>query len=304
MTEPDPLIGRVIGTSRRFVTFLLGDDSTPKTGTAASKAIDATLGDLVRVEKRGSEWVIQSVHPAKHRLARSYRGELRPIAHNLDHLFIVTAIPPLFNTHAIDRVLAVAHEQEIPTSIILNKVDLAPESAAALLAPYTSIGLTVLTMSAKFGNGVEPLLHELSGPELHIVAFTGVSGAGKSTILNCLIPGLKQRTAEVSRKTGQGKQTTSHPVAHVFPRTGLEPLLLVDLPGIQNFGVAHLSRESIAESFPEFRAGKRRCPFDNCSHIYEEECEVRARVERGDVSASRYLSYLSMVEEVETAPKY
>jgi ribosome biogenesis GTPase len=303
MTEHHPL-GRVVGTSRRFVYFLLGDSPEPLTGTASSRALEATIGDLIEVEERGSEWVVTKVLPAGHRLTRSYRGEIRTIAHNLDHLFIVTAVPPLFNTHAIDRVLTVAHQQQIPCTILFNKIDLAPEDTEFILDPYRAMGTAVLATSAKLNRGLDKLSAMLHDSSMKIAAFTGISGAGKSTLLNRLVPGLTQRTGEVSRKTGQGKQTTSHPIAHLFKRPGMEPALLIDLPGIQNFGVAHLSREEIVASFPEFRSLRVQCPFDNCSHINEELCVVKDALETGELSASRYLSYLGMIEECEEGKRY
>jgi len=298
-----PSVGRILRTSRRFVQILDRSGAIIE-ATVSSKALDVTVGDAVEFESKGVETVVVKLIPARNSLARSYRNEVWRIAANLDHLFIVASVFPLFNNTFIDKVLLVAALQSIPVTLILNKNDLDLSATREALLVYETLGVPVLFTSAKEGSGIDELRTVLGTESLRIAALTGVSGVGKSSLLNQLIPQASTRTGEVSARTGQGRQTTTQAVAYLYPAGRIEPLLLIDLPGMQNFGVNHLRPNEISYGFIEIAEHAARCEFSNCRHLAEPRCAVKDALESGAIAPSRYESYLRILTEVEEAQPY
>lgn len=293
----------VIGSSRRFVHLLDADGKAIK-AQSSSKALDITVGDAVLYAYRKDEAVVTEILPAKNYLARSYREETRKIAANLDQLFIVTAVGQLFNTFFLDRIMTVAACENIPFTLVVNKIDLGVDDTRLLSEIYERIGVPVVYTSAKAGKNMDLLEQALADASFRIVALGGTSGVGKSTLLNQLIPGTERKTAEVSERTGQGRQTTSQAYGYMYQREGTSPLLVIDLPGIQSFGVHHLSKESVAESFPEIVERMFECEFDNCSHIAEHDCAIKRALTLGQIAPQRYDSYVRMIAEIDEAKPY
>jgi len=219
-------------------------------------------------------------------------------------LYVVTAVIPLFNTVFVDRVLAVAHLEEIQATLILNKTDLGTEDTAPLIDIYERLEIPIFYTSAKHDHGLDEIRSQLETPALSIVALAGVSGVGKSTILNKLVPEAERKTAEVSRKTGKGRQTTSQSVGYLYNRNETPDLLIIDLPGVQNFGVTNLSPRQAAEGFPEFAEKMAQCEYHDCTHTAEPNCAVKDAVDARELSASRYYSYLHMLDEIDEAKEY
>lgn len=293
----------VITATRRSVHLRTSNGETLK-GRVSTHARDITVGDTVTYTIDRGEAFITKVLPARNYLTRAYRERKKKLAANLDRVFIVTATAPLFNEIFVDRIIAVATREEIPCTLIVNKTDLDLESTLPLVQTYERLGIPVLYTSARLGEGMSAVEAALADPRLQIVALAGVSGVGKSSILNHLVPAAESRTAEVSHRTGQGKQTTSQSRGYSYNRSTAPPLLIIDLPGIQKFGVTHLTKREAAESFFEFRERSLECRFSDCSHTAEDECGVKDAVDAGTIALSRYVSYLDMIDEIESAREY
>jgi ribosome biogenesis GTPase / thiamine phosphate phosphatase len=247
---------------------------------------------------------LSEVAPRRNFLARTYGGKMKEIAVNLDLVAIVSAVGPLFSTDFVDRVLAVAWLQAIPSVLIVNKIDLGVDSVKGLIDVYQQLGERVILTSIRKQQGVEEVARLFSAAEIRTVALVGISGVGKSALFNYLIPAGGQKTAAVSRKTGQGRRTTSVAVGHRYLDRRGQWKLLIDLPGIQNFGVSDLSAAKVALAFPEFTARQGACEYSDCRHRAEPNCAVKDAVDRGEIALSRYRSYLNMLTEIDAAQQF
>lgn len=292
----------VVSATRRYV-FIALPDGTRVRAKLRPKLDDVAVGDRVTWSSDGSSKTITAVLPRRNLLSRSFRGTTKRLAANVDLAVIVTAPPPLFNAKFIDRVLAVTGSEGVPALLVINKSDLGRSQCDEIAQRYSSV-TTSLVVSAHSNEGLAALQEILRDPALKIVTLAGVSGVGKTTILSSLVPSLELRVREVSPKTGQGRQTTSQAIGFDYPRGEGANALLVDLPGIQSFGVTHLSKEQILSSFTEFTALVSECEYSNCSHIAELVCGVKRGLEMGSVAKSRYDSYLDMINELELAREY
>jgi len=297
------LPARVISVSRRNVKLLLENRVVEGVSSRALK--DVTVGDMVAASPGKDKFFIEEILPRKNCLARSYREQQKSLASNLDHVFIVTAVESLFQPLFIDRVIGVCRSEDIPVTLVVNKADLPAETTVETIEIYKELKIPIHIMSVKKSLRWNEFLQLLANPQLNVVALAGVSGVGKSTILNKLVPEASRRTGEVSRKTGLGIQTTTLAVGYEYkPEARVTPLLVIDLPGVQSFGVAHLSKDGVIHGFSEIEAIGRKCKFGNCSHMAEEECEVKVALEDGRIAFFRYESYCRMIEEIKEARKY
>jgi ribosome biogenesis GTPase len=258
----------------------------------------AVIGDRVVVERLADgTGAIASVEPRERRFSRrqpgprgSWREDVMVANPDLVALVFSCAHPPP-NPRLIDRFLVVAEYNEVPTLIVANKVDLVGADAArAIFGPYERIGYAVVYASAKAGIGLEDLRTRLAG-RLSIV--TGPSGVGKSTVLNALQPGLHLATGEVSEALHKGRHTTTH--AELLPLAGPEGGYVADTPGIRELGLWQIPSTELAWCFPEFRDHLGRCAFNDCTHLHEPRCGLRAAVGTGGVSEERYDSYRRML---------
>ena len=217
------------------------------------------------------------------------------LAANLDQcMLVVTVNYPETSTTFIDRFLASAEAYRVPVNIIFNKTDAYDEDELryldGLINLYTTIGYPCFKVSAKTGEGVDTIKEELKG---RITLFSGHSGVGKSTLLNALIPDLNVRTAEISSAHDTGMHTTTFSEMYDLPEGGH----LIDTPGIKGFGTFNMEKEEVDHYFREIFRISSECKYGNCTHTHEPGCAVRQAVEDHLISESRYLSYLSMLND-------
>lgn len=300
ITEPES--GIVLRASRRWIEFIdrKGDEHRGMSSTSILE--DITIGDIVSFKKEGNEIKVISVHERKNFLARQSNTRIKRIAANLNHLYIVTALGPLLNFAFIDRILCAAEEQNIPSSIILNKIDLPNSDVEGIIEYYEKIGIPILRTSAKAGD-IHDLESDFGLDNKNIVSFAGLSGVGKSSLLNVLVPDAARNTANVSTKTGQGKQTTSQSMAYRYKALDSESLI-IDLPGIQNFGITYLDKHDIMRGMPDILRYAPECEYSDCAHLAESSCAVKDALDTGEIALFRYESYCSMLEEIEDAREY
>lgn len=242
---------------------------------------------------------IEGIHPRRTLLQRRSPGRshgVRAVAANVDQVVVVgAACSPDWDPGLIDRFTAVAEANDLPVLVVINKADLDPE-AAALGAPYRAASYDVLVTSVPLGHGLSALRERL---DQQVSLFTGPTGVGKSSLLNALAPGLRLRTAEVSRRSGAGRHTTVAAEMHPLGGEGF----VVDTPGLRDIGLWGLEPLEVTAAFPEFAALPIGCRFDNCRHRGEPGCEVAAAVERGVLARSRVESYRRLLAEAELASR-
>ncbi len=216
------------------------------------------------------------------------------IASNIDMVFLVVTLKePRTSQGFIDRFLVAAESFRIPACLVFNKMDLYDEDeradVEALADLYRQIGYETLFTSVVTGQGIEALRKMLEG---RVSLFSGHSGTGKSALVNAVEPSLQLRVGEISQQHHKGKHTTTF--AEMFPFAGG---YLMDTPGIKEFGLIRYGKEEVRDYFPEIRALQHQCRFSNCLHLQEPGCAVLQAVEEGTISASRYLNYVSIVED-------
>ncbi len=259
-----------------------------------------SVGDRVDFEEKEDANVIVKILDRKNyiiRKASNLSKHSQIIAANVDQAFlIVTVNYPLTTTTFIDRFLAAAEAYRIPVNLIFNKIDrYRPndmDRLAELKGIYESIGYKCYEISAKEGTHLDIIREALKG---NINLLSGHSGVGKSTLINAIQPGLDLKTGEISEAHSQGKHTTTFSEMFELDFDGY----IIDTPGIRGFGTIDMKKEEMSHFFPEIFRTSEHCQFNNCSHLHEPKCAVKGAVEVGDISMSRYESYLGMIMEDE-----
>ena len=245
---------------------------------------DETVGIISEIEDRKNYIVRKSVKLSK---------QIHIIAANIDQVFLLITIrEPKTYTIFIDRFLATAEAYDIPAVLLFNKIDLYDAEELGelryLMAIYSEIGYTCLDISAKTGKNLDRVADLMKGKTS---VFAGYSGVGKSTLINYVAPELNLRTSEISEQHMQGQHTTTFAQMYDLEIGGR----IIDTPGIRGFGMVDMDKDEIGDYFPELLALKADCKFNNCLHLDEPKCAVKAALERDEISWSRYRSYVQMV---------
>lgn len=255
------------------------------------KKSDLACGDRVEVQlTSANDGVVEHIQPRSSLLYRSNEYRKKLLAANVTQIVIVLAAIPSFYEELLNRCLIASEAADIQALILLNKSDL-PESAAAFtqLEPYRSLGYRVQTLSAT--ENAEPLREWLRG---HTSVLVGQSGMGKSTLVNGLLPEARTRTREISEVLDSGKHTTT--AARLYHLDADSHL--IDSPGLQEFGLQHLSIDQMEHAFIEFRPYLGRCRFNDCRHLKEPDCAILGAAADGKISETRLKCYWSLLAEL------
>ncbi len=245
---------------------------------------DETLGVITEIEDRRNYIIRRSVKLSK---------QTHIIAANIDQVFLlITLKEPKTYTIFIDRFLATSEAYDIPAILLFNKMDIYDDAelkeVEELISIYRKVGYPCYKISAKTGTGVDALKAHMTGKTN---MFAGNSGVGKSTLVNLIAPHIDIRTTEISEQHLQGQHTTTF--AEMYD---LEfDARIIDTPGIKGFGIVDMDADEIGDYFPELFRLKADCKFNDCLHLDEPKCAVKKALEKGQVSESRYTSYVQMV---------
>jgi ribosome biogenesis GTPase len=241
--------------------------------------------DIVISHEDGSG-TVDKIHPRKNEL-------IRPPLANLDELLlIISATDPLPNYLTVDKLLAVLAYAEIPVLIAVTKPDL--EDAEGLAAIYRGAGYRVFVANNVTGEGAAPIAGAIAG---RFCALAGNSGVGKSSLLNVIDPALALAVGGTSKKLGRGRHTTRHVEAFELENGAL----VADTPGFSSIDLIQMSgltAEGLAPCFIEFAHVAGSCRFQDCRHMEERDCAVRAALEAGRIAESRYRSYRLLYDEI------
>ena len=278
--------GQVIAAFGRQYLVRMADGSEIACLTRGKKSA-VVCGDMVEIKLTGeasaendAQGVIERIAPRRSLLHRSETFREKLIAANVTQIIVVLAAEPSFDDGLLARCLVAAHDQQLDALIVLNKCDLHDAAAAARkrLKPYRAIGYRVLELSAK--QDVSQLRPLLQG---HTSVLVGQSGMGKSTIINALLPDAQAATREISSALDSGKHTTTHARLYRIDDSSS----MIDCPGVQAFGLHHLSFGGIEEGFVEFAKYRGQCRFYDCRHLHEPGCALQHAVEAGEIDARR-----------------
>ena len=283
----DKLTGRIIRSISGFydVQTSAGMVNCRARGILRKDGQSPLTGDMVEITVERGKGMVERILPRRNRF-------VRPAVANLDVLVVFAAnVNPVTEPFLIDRVAAIAGDQEVPVVLCINKCDLDP--ALDLKKIYTNAGFRVVCASAETGEGVEELRQLLRGK---LAAFTGNSGVGKSSMLNRLCPELELPVGEVSEKLGRGRHTTRHVELYMLE----EGTYVADTPGFSSFDTDQMDvilKENLQYAFPDFGPYVGECQFHDCSHRKEPGCAVTEAVAEGRLEKTRYDSYLRLYEK-------
>lgn len=287
--------GEVVATHGRHYVVELADGNVLQCYPRGKKS-DVACGDRVQVQVTGEgQGVIESVDERRTLLFRAEVHRQKLIAANVTQVAIVVASTPTFYDELVARCLVAAHAQHIDTLIVLNKCDLVEESQVALqrLDIYLRLGYRLVALSAR--GDVSPLREQLAG---HRTVLVGQSGMGKSTLVNALIPDAGARVGEVSLALDSGRHTTTAARQYrLDPRSQL-----IDSPGMQEFGIAHLTPTQLMAGFPELSALRGQCRFIDCLHLSEPGCAINVTDSQA-MHPERLRIYRRLATSLRDAPK-
>jgi ribosome biogenesis GTPase len=261
------------------------------------------VGDEVDLEVEDVQEESAMIHEIYHR--RNYVARVSPhnkrmhhiIASNIDQsILIATLKDPKTSQGFMDRFLVSCESYHIPAIIVFNKADIYRKKELdryeELKTIYEAIGYRVLLVSVQTGQGVDEVKALLANK---ISLLSGHSGVGKSTFINKAFSEFELRTGEVSSWSGKGMHTTTFAEMFDLPGGGS----IIDTPGLREFGLVDITKQELSQYFPEMRAVLNDCQFNNCMHINEPGCAVKAAVSAGTISPDRFASYLTILDTME-----
>lgn len=254
-------------------------------GRFRKEGITPLVGDWVEITMERGKGMIEQIAPRKNSF-------VRPAVSNLDMLvLLVSEAIPVTEPFLIDRITAIAGDQNVPVVICVNKHDLEP--GTKLREIYSKAGYDVVTTSAVTGKGISELKELIYGK---VVAFSGNSGVGKSSILNCLDERLRIQTGNVSERLGRGRHTTRHIELFAIDHD----TYVADTPGFSSFDTEQMEiilKENLQYAFPDFAPYLGKCQFHDCAHLKEPGCCVTEALRVGDIQKTRYDSYVRLYEK-------
>lgn len=239
---------------------------------------------------------IEEILPRRSLLARPSRnGKTRPVAANIDTVFVVFAVEPYCDFLLIDQYLAVCENHTIDAALVLNKTDLAQsDSIEKELLDYQNLGYPIYRVSARATSGLDELKRALKD---QVSMLAGQSGVGKSSLTNAIIPDKELKTNTLSATTKHGRHTTTAATLYHLNEGGD----LIDSPGLAIFGLAGLSEPQLAYGYREFQPLLDNCRFNDCRHLHDKGCAVRVAAENGEISMARYQRFLKLREKMPAA---
>lgn len=288
-----PIRAQIVAAFGRQYLARLPDNSLITCLTRGKKS-DVVCGDNVEILRTGDasstlgtsgQGVIERIETRTSLLHRSDAFKQKLIAANVTQIVIVVATEPSFSDELVARCLVAAYDQNLEVLIVLNKCDLPASAARAQLEPYRAIGYRVLELSAL--QDVSKLRTLLTG---HVSVLVGQSGMGKSTLINGLLPDAQAATREISTVLDSGKHTTTHAKLYRLD----DRSSVIDCPGVQAFGLHHLSFGAIEQGFIEFAPYLGQCRFRDCRHLKEPDCALRNAVSKGEINARRLELFLQI----------
>lgn len=294
---PDPLgperIGRVIANFGGSVRLEDENRRTVNCVVRANLGLPVCGDRVVWQPDSANEGVVTALMPRTSVLARpDFNGHLKPLAANLDRIFVVTAPVPILDEPLIDRYLVAAELAQITPLLVVNKIDLldAPQLAAVgrQMAVFEQVGYRVIYASTRQAHRLDALMDELVG---HTSILVGQSGVGKSSLIKALLPDRAIRIGALSGASGQGVHTTTATMLYHVPHGGD----LIDSAGVREFGLSDRDPARLAQGFIEFRPYLGRCQFRDCRHGVEPGCAIRHAVTMGRIDARRLASYERIV---------
>lgn len=293
-------VGIVIAShGRQLLVAVDGEAGPPREAVTRGRRTDCCVGDRVTLTLTGDrQAAIEKILPRTNLMMRSDAGRSKALAANVDRVAVVISAEPPFSEELLMRVLAVAANEQIPAIIVAGKCDLRDAHAQIepRLAIYESLGYTVVRISvrAQPEESLQALVPWMGGQRTLLL---GQSGMGKSTLVNLLVPHADQATREISAALSSGRHTTSF--CRMFGQSERLPegSTVIDSPGFQLFGIAHLSRSQLMHALPDFRPLLGQCRFSNCLHRDEPGCAVHAGIRSGRVDERRHQLYRSMLHD-------
>jgi ribosome biogenesis GTPase len=260
------------------------------------------VGDVVEADKEEGDdsIIITKIYDRKNYITRQSPHNKHVhhiVAANLDQsILMATLKDPKTSTGFIDRFLVASEAYHVPVIIVFNKSDLyqakEKEKFEKLKSQYENIGYPVYSMSLTEKKGISEVKDLLKNK---ITLLSGHSGAGKSSFINAIFPGFDLKISEVSSWSGKGLHTTTFAEMFDLPSGGK----IIDTPGMREFAMMDIEPRELSHYFPEMRSLLNDCRFNNCMHIEEPGCAIKAAVEENRISPDRYISYLNILSTIE-----